>query len=336
MPQPAASTPDLPPSLVFADCSAPGIVRRKRGKRFDYFQSDGTRICDEAEIARLNGLGVPPAYRDVWFCPDAQGHIQAIGLDAKGRRQYRYHADFRAERDAEKFALCGPFGAALPKLRAQVERDLSGTALHRQRVLAAVVRLLDTSLIRVGNAEYAQANGSYGATTLEMRHAQVGRSALRLCYRAKSGREKALRLADRPLVRLVRQLHDLPGQRLFRYLDEDGEAHDIGSADVNAYIQRHMDGPFTAKHFRTWGGSVVAFGALAHAREDLTLAQMIEPVAEGLSNTAAVSRKAYVHPALIELCQSDGQSAWRVGLKLPRATKWLSREERGLIAFLER
>ncbi|HTM96555.1 MAG TPA: DNA topoisomerase IB [Croceibacterium sp.] len=321
-------------SLRFCDDSAPGITRRRRGRYWQYFDADGGRITDREEIERLNRIRMPPAYKRCWFSPDARGHLQATGFDARGRKQYRYHTDFRAQREAGKFGLCGAFGAALPRLRVRVEQDLAFRKPGRDRAIAAIVRLLDIGLIRIGNARYAEENGSYGATTLEARHAELRSRSLRLSFRAKSGKERELVIRDPGLVRFVRQMQDLPGQRLFRYVDEDGEAHDIGSAEVNAYIQEHMGAPFTAKHFRTWGGSVVAFATLASAKERISLKEMIAPVAEQLSNTAAISRKSYIHPALTALCQ-EGQEEWRATLRLPRATQWLTREERGLIALLE-
>lgn len=322
------------PSLRFCDDSAPGITRRRKGRSWHYFDADGERVKDRDEIDRLNRIGMPPAYKRCWFCPHPRGHMQATGYDARGRKQYRYHADFRAEREAGKFGLCGAFGAALPRLRARVAQDLASRSPGRDRAIAAIVRLLDVGLIRIGNERYAQENDSYGATTLEARHAELGSRSLRLSFRAKSGKERELVIRDAALIRFVRQMHDLPGQRLFRYVDEDGDAHDIGSAEVNAYIQEHMGAPFTAKHFRTWGGSVVAYATLASAKARITLKEMIAPVAEQLSNTPAISRKSYIHPALTALCQ-DGQDEWRTDLRLPRATQWLTREERGLIALLE-
>lgn len=204
--------------------------------------------------------------------------------------------------------------------------------MRKEKTLAAVVRLLDLAKVRIGNEQYAAANKSFGATTLRRRHVDLRGQALRLRYRAKSGREHELTITDRRLVRFVRAVQDLPGQHLFQYLDEEGVARPITSSDVNAYIAEAMGGDFTAKHFRTWGASVIAFEALA--TESLSLKQMIAPVAEALGNTPAISRKSYIHPALIELCR-NGQDEWREGLRLPRATRYLSRYERGLIALLE-
>ncbi|WP_313808230.1 DNA topoisomerase IB [Sphingobium sp.] len=321
-----------PKSLVHANDSLPGITRRALKRGWAYFDAAGERITDREEIDRLNAIAMPPAYRDCWFCPRPNGHVQATGYDDRGRKQYRYHPDFRAAREAEKYAGCPAFGLALPRLRARIEADLSTRGLHKDRTLAAVVRLLDLAKVRIGNEQYAAANKSFGATTLRRRHVDLNGRALRLRYRAKSGREHELTVTDRRLLRFVRAVQDLPGQHLFQYLDEEGIARPIASGDVNAYISEAMGGDFTAKHFRTWGASAIAFETLASG--PVSLKQMIAPVAEALGNTPAISRKSYIHPALIELCR-NGQDEWRGGLRLPRATRYLSRHERGLIAFLE-
>ncbi|WP_242129209.1 DNA topoisomerase IB [Sphingobium sp. Sx8-8] len=318
--------------IIHANDSLPGITRRALKRGWAYFDADGRRITDRDEIDRLNAIAMPPAYRDCWFCPQGNGHIQATGYDDRGRKQYRYHADFRAAREAEKYAGCIAFGEALPRLRARIEADLSRRGLRKEKTLAAVVRLLDLAKVRVGNEQYAAANKSFGATTLRRRHVDVRGQALRLRYRAKSGREHDLTITDRRLIRFVRAVQDLPGQHLFQYLDEEGNARPITSSDVNAYIAEAMGGDFTAKHFRTWGASTIAFETLAGG--SVSLKQMIAPVAEALGNTPAISRKSYIHPALIEVCR-NGQDEWRKGLRLPRATRYLSRYERGLIAFLE-
>lgn len=319
-------------TLVHSDDRLPGITRRALKRGWAYHDADGNRITDRDEIDRLNAIAMPPAYRDCWFCPTGCGHIQATGYDDRGRKQYRYHPDFRAAREAEKYAGCALFGKKLPKLRARIEADLSSRGLRKERTLAAVVRLLDLAKVRIGNEQYAAANRSFGATTLRRRHIDLTGKALRLRYRAKSGREHDLTITDRRLLRFVRAVQDLPGQHLFQYLDEEGIARPITSSDVNAYIADAMGEDFTAKHFRTWGASVVAFETLANG--PVSLKGMIEPVAQALGNTPAISRKSYIHPALIELCR-DGQDEWRQGLRLPRATRYLSRHERGLIAFLE-
>ena len=319
-------------AIIHANDSVPGITRRALKRGWAYRDADGARITDRGEIDRLNAIALPPAYRDCWFCPSPYGHIQATGYDDKGRKQYRYHADFRAAREAEKYAGCPNFGRALPKLRARLEADLSKRGLRKDRTIAAVIRLLDLAKLRVGNEHYATTNKSFGATTLRRRHLDLNGRSLTLRYRAKSGKEQQLTVTDSRLLRFVRQVQDLPGQHLFQYLDEDGEARPITSSDVNAYIADAMGGPFTAKHFRTWGASTIAFETLAAGH--VSLKEMIDPVAVALGNTPAISRKSYIHPALIALCK-EGQDEWRDELRLPRRTRYLSREERGLIAFLD-
>ncbi|WP_230770357.1 DNA topoisomerase IB [Sphingomonas sp. Leaf4] len=325
---------DCAPGCVFSDCDAPGITRRRRGKGWEYTAANGKRITNAAEIERLNAIGLPPAYRDAWYCPDPTGHIQAIGWDEKGRKQYRYHTGFREARELAKYDRCAAFGHALPALRRAVERDLKARKLSRERAVAAVVRLLDLGRVRVGNEGYARDNKSYGATTLRKRHAHLTGTKLKLQYRAKSGKLRVLTITDRSLASFVRKCQDLPGQHLFRWIDDDGEAHPVTSSDVNAYIREAMGGDFTAKHFRTWGASVLAFQALAQAEADISLKAMLEPVVEALGNTPAIARKSYVHPLLIDLAK-DGQAAFRTTLALPRAAKHLSAHERGLIALLE-
>ncbi len=320
------------PPITATDDATPGITRRRLKRGWAYYDVDGNRITDRDEIDRLNAIALPPAYVDCWYCPSGLGHIQATGYDDRGRKQYRYHPDFRAARDAEKYAGCPDFGRALPKLRARLEADLSRRGLRKDRTIAAVVRLLDLGKLRVGNEHYATTNKSFGATTLRRRHVDLSGKSLTLRYRAKSGKEQQLTITDTRLLRFVRQVQDLPGQHLFQYLDEDGDARPITSSDVNAYIADAMGGPFTAKHFRTWGASTIAFETLAAGH--VSLKQLLEPVAQALGNTPAISRKSYVHPALLALCK-DGQDAWREGLRLPRQTRYLSRGERGLIAFLD-
>ena len=322
------------PRIVYCDDSMPGITRRKVRHGWGYWDAEGKRITDRDEIDRLNAIGLPPAYRDAWFSAKPNGHIQAVGWDERGRKQYRYHVDFRAARETEKYDRCAVFGEALPKLRAQVETDLETRTLGKERAVAAVIRLLDMGHVRVGNEGYAKENKSFGATTLRKRHADVTAGRLKLQYRAKSGKTCTLTITDRSLIRFVRKCQDLPGQHLFRWLDADGEAHPVTSSDVNDYIREATGDEFTAKHFRTWSASVIAFEALASADHDIGLKTMLEPVTAALGNTPAIARKSYVHPALIDLAKGD-QAAFREHLDLPRATRYLDRYERGLIAFLE-
>ena len=323
-------------SITYVDDQQPGITRKKVRNGWGYWEARDKRITDRDEIDRLNAIGMPPAYRDCWFCPDPAGHIQATGYDDKGRKQYRYHNGFREAQETAKYDRCGSFGEHLPTLRAKVERDLKLRGLCKQKAVAAVVRLLDLGSIRVGNEEYAQTNKSFGATTLRKRHAKVKGQTLRLQFRAKSGKLRILTITDGSLSRFVKKCQDLPGQHLFRWCDAGGECHPVTSTDVNAYIREAMDEDFTAKHFRTWGASVIAFEALAEAKAPIGLNAMLEPVTEALGNTPAIARKSYVHPLLIALAKDhDAQERFRNDLHLPRATRYLSRAERGLIAFLE-
>ncbi|MDB5676712.1 MAG: topoisomerase [Sphingomonas bacterium] len=320
--------------ISYCDDSKPGITRRKLKLGWAYYAPDGERITDREEIDRLNRVGLPPAYRDAWYCPKANGHIQAVGWDDKGRKQYRYHPDFRSKQDNAKYDRCAEFGQALPRLRKQVALDLRKRGMTRERAIAAVVRLLDNGQIRVGNEAYARDNKSFGATTLRKRHAKVSGDTLKLQFKAKSGKLCTLRMTDRSLSRFVRMMLDLDDQHLFAWLDAEGEAHPVTSSDVNAYIREATGEDFTAKHFRTWAASVTAFDTLASAEHDLTLNAMLEPVTEQLGNTPAIARKSYVHPELIALIK-QGQSRFRKALRLPRAAGHLSRAERGLIAFLQ-
>jgi DNA topoisomerase-1 len=322
--------------LCFVDDSIlPGITRKRRGRYWQYFAPDGSRITDRDEIDRLNSVGMPPAYERCWFCPKANGHIQATGYDARGRKQYRYHRDFRAQQDAAKYERLAAFGCALPKLRRKVEEDLAGKPTARETVLAAVVRLIDETRMRVGNEEYAKDNKSFGATTLRNRHAKVERGRLKISYNGKHGIRRTVTLTDRNLVRIARKTQDLPGQNLFEYVNDEGENCPVTSTDVNAYIRDAMGEEFTAKDFRTWGASTIAFEEMVRRGRKhgkVNLKSMIEPVAEALGNTAAISRKSYVHPALIEAARDAGAIGER---RLPRASKYLSSAERGLIEFLE-
>jgi DNA topoisomerase-1 len=321
--------------LCYVDDALPGITRRRFGRSWGYFDPEGNRITDRDEIDRLNAIGLPPAYRDAWFCPSPEGHIQAIGFDEKGRKQYRYHADFRQAQEAEKYDRCIDFGRALPLIRTRVTEDLSGRALEKHVVVAAVVRLLDLGRVRVGNESYAQSNKSFGATTLRGRHVRVRGAKVKLEYVGKSGKLQRLTIEDKRLSHIVRRCQDLPGQHLFQYLGSDGAPHVVASSDVNDYLREASGTDFTAKHFRTWGASVLAYQAIVTAGSDgISLKAMLEPVAAALGNTPAISRKSYVHPALIELARAGGLRGQKA-IRLPRPTKYLSGFERGLLAFLE-
>ena len=323
------------PTLRYVDDTRPGITRRRRGRYWQYFDAKGKRIADRDEIDRLNAIGMPPAYERVWLCPDPDGHIQGIGYDDKGRRQYRYHPDFRADQDSEKYDRLADFGRELPKLRKQVERDIRGKPTSCEAVIAAVVRLIDATHMRVGSEEYVKENKSFGATTLRNRHARVAGSKVRISYPGKNGIKRTVTVDDRHLARIAKKTQDLPGQHLFGFIGEDNEARPVSSGDVNAYIKEAMGDEFTAKDFRTWGASVIAFREMrkrAGRSRRMRLQSMIEPVAEALGNTAAISRKSYVHPALIEAAKDAGALGVK---KLPRRTKYLSGAERGFIAFLD-
>jgi DNA topoisomerase-1 len=319
--------------LVYVDPEMPGITRKKVRHGWGYWDAKSHRITDREEIDRLNKIALPPAYTDAWFCPSPHGHIQAVGYDAKGRKQYRYHADFRAKQDAEKYDRLADFGRALPLLRAQVERDLNGKPTAHDTVVAAVVRLLDVGHIRVGSEQYVKQNRSFGATTLRNRHATLRGSQLTLQYRAKSGVMRKLTLGDRGLVRVVKKVQDLPGQHLFQYLNEDGEPCAVGSSEVNAYIKEAMGDEFSAKHFRTWHASQIALGAAIEACKDggkATIKGIAEKVSEALGNTPTIARKSYIHPLVIDACSTDLATH-----ALPRKTRWLSGLERALIDLLE-
>jgi DNA topoisomerase-1 len=300
----------------------PGITREKKGAGWGYFSPDSKRITDRDEIDRLNAIALPPAYTDAWFCPHPDGHLQATGVDARGRKQYRYHADFRARRDKSKFGSMVEFGAALPKMRKRVE--------------AAVVRLLDTQHIRIGNEQYAKSNKSFGATTLRDRHLVKRGGKLRMKFAGKHGIVHEVAITDANLKRIVAKCQDLPGQNLFQYVGDDGEPHAVTSADVNDYIREASGGKFTAKSFRTWGASVIAFEQMLESEEGarLSVKTMVEPVAEALGNTVAMSRKSYVHPRLIDAVRDSPRDALD-GLKRPPGRRWLSSAEVGLIAYLK-
>ena len=325
-----------PQTLCYVDDSLlPGITRKRRGRYWQYFGPDGKRITDREEIDRLNGVGMPPAYERCWFCPDPNGHIQAVGYDARGRKQYRYHPDFRAQQDSLKYERLALFGRCLPKLRKKVAEDIAGKPTSCEAVIAAVVRLIDATQMRVGNEEYARENKSFGATTLRNRHASVKGGRLKISYAGKHGIKRTVTVTDRNLARIAKRTQDLPGQHLFEFCDDEGCVRPVTSGDVNLYLKEAMGEEFSAKDFRTWGASVIAFEEMvkrARKKGKVHLKSMMEPVAEALGNTPAISRKSYVHPALIEAARDAGAIGER---KMPRATRWLSGAERGLIEFLE-
>ena len=324
----------------------PGITRRRAGRGFTYRRPDGSRLVDSAEVSRIRSLAVPPAWTDVWICEDPDGHLQATGRDARGRKQYRYHPRWRRRRDAGKFARMAAFARALPRIRRACDDDLARPGLPREKVLAGVVRLLELTLIRVGNDEYAKLNRSFGLTTLRDRHATVEGSVVRFRFRGKSGRDHEAGIRDRRLAALVRRCQELPGQELFQYVDDDGAVRDVTSTDVNGYLRAISGDEFTAKDFRTWAGTVLAYRALLSldpAPDDRTrrreVVRAMEQTAEGLGNTPTVARSSYVHPAVIE-AYLDG----RLGGALVRASETVSgppsgaspAETRGLLRLLDR
>jgi DNA topoisomerase-1 len=293
--------------LRYSTDARPGITRRRAGRGFGYSRPDGTPVHDEVSLARIRALAIPPAWTDVWICADPVGHLQATGRDAKGRKQYRYHARWRAGRDDAKFEGLIDFARVLPRIRKRCEADLARPGLSREKVLAAVVRLLETTLIRVGNDEYARLNRSFGLTTLRTRHATVTGTRVRFRFRGKSGRQHEVGLRDRRLASVVRRCQDLPGQELFQYLGDDGEPHDVASDDVNAYLREVSGADVTAKDFRTWAGTVLAFRALRAldpgGDERAARRNVVEAVrftSDRLGNTPAVARRSYVHPAVLE------------------------------------
>jgi DNA topoisomerase I len=289
--------------LRYISDDMPGIRRRKRGKGFSYVDPKGNLVRDARTLERIRKLAIPPAWTDVWICPTANGHLQATGRDARGRKQYRYHADWREVRDETKFGRMIAFGEALPNIRERVEKDLSLRGLPREKVIATVVWLLETTLIRIGNREYARQNGSFGLTTLRDGHVDIDGSKLRFEFRGKSGKDHSVEIQDRRVARIVKQCRDLPGQTLFQYLDENGERQKITSEDVNAYLGEG----FTAKDFRTWGGTVLALSALleigaceSEKEASKAVVDTIKRVSENLGNRPAICRKYYVHPVVIE------------------------------------
>ena len=331
--------------LRYVNANAPGFGRRRKGKRnFTYFDADGRAVTDAVVVARIGSLAIPPAWQNVWICPFENGHLQATGKDARGRKQYRYHPRFRQVRDRNKYEHIIEFAQALPAIRRRVEADLSRPGLPREKVLAAVVRLLETTFIRVGNAEYKKQNESYGLTTMLDRHARICGAKIQFRFRGKSGVEHAIDLEDPRLARIVKACQNLPGEELFAYQDEDGRAHDIGSGDVNDYLRDITGQEFTAKDFRTWAGTVLAARALqefesvdSKARMKKNIVQAIESVAKRLGNTRAVCKKCYIHPAVIE-SYLDGSMLETLGQRAKKLDKSLARlrpEEAAVLVLLQ-
>src|SRR5689334_3457518 len=322
--------------LRHSNDAEPGYTRRRMGRYWAYFDGD-ERVTDRATIDRLNSVGLPPAYTDAWFCKDENGHLQATGIDARGRKQYRYHPDFRAKRESAKYEGLLEFGKALPRIRRRIEQDLKRRNLSREAVLAAVVRLLDTEHIRIGNEEYARENKSYGATTLRRRHLKRTGHGLMMRFAGKHGIVHEVKITDTNLKRICKRCQELPGQMLFQYANGDGEPKPISSGDVNDYIKDATGGEFTAKDFRTWSASVIAFKQMLKKKEDarISVKTVIEPVAEALGNTPAISRKSYVHPKLLDAVKANPRDPLRE-LERPPARTRLSSSEVGLLQFLQK
>ena len=330
--------------LRYVNDSRPGIRRRKAGKGFSYVGTDGRTIRDARVLTRIRSLAIPPAYADVWICPDPNGHIQATGRDARGRKQYRYHPRWREVRDETKFGRMLAFSAVLPRIRQQAEQDLRRTGLPREKVLAAVVRLLECTGIRVGNDEYARTNDSFGLTTLRDEHVDITGSTMRFAFRGKSGKTHSVTLSDRRLARIVAHCQALPGEELFQYVDEAGGQQTVGSGDVNEYLRSITGQEFTAKDFRTWNGTILAVAALrelgpaATEREAKSaIVKAVDQVAEQLNNTRAVCRKYYVHPAVFETYAAGTMlEALTDGDLSPATEHALSAEEEAIVRLLTR
>jgi DNA topoisomerase-1 len=295
--------------LRYVSDDRPGFTRKPDGKGgWIFFDTDGKRITDEAVIARINALGIPPAYRDVWICPVANGHLQATGRDARGRKQYRYHPRWREVRDAAKYDRMLAFGAMLPAIRRRVDADLSRRGMPREKVLATIVYLLEKTCIRVGNDEYAHSNQSYGLTTLLNEHVHISGSTLRFRFRGKSGKDHDIALHDAAAARILRKCQELPGHELFEYIGDDGVVHRVHSEDINDYLREAAEGEeFSAKDFRTWAGTLFCAAYLAEGEAAASqsqakrlIAEAVKRVSQRLGNTPAICRKCYVHPAVIE------------------------------------
>jgi DNA topoisomerase I len=344
-PSMAATLPLDPPEaaaaarLRYVSGDGPGIRRIRAGRSFRYRDANGESVIDPATVQRIHALAIPPAWRDVWICPTPSGHIQAVGRDARGRKQYRYHLRWREVRDETKFARLLEFGRALPHIRRQVRRDMRRPGLPREKVVATVVHLLETTLIRVGNSEYARDNGSYGLTTLRSRHVSIHGPRLRFEFHGKGGKRHTVDLNDRHVAGIVQRCQDLPGHELFQYVNDAGERQTVDSADINEYVRQTGGSEFTAKDFRTWAGSVMAFDSLhtlgAHSAR-LTkkhLNASVVAVAQSLRNTPAICRKCYIHPAILNM---DAALIRRSSPQNPRSGSrmGLRHEERAMLLLL--
>ncbi|MGO4511104.1 DNA topoisomerase IB [Bradyrhizobium sp. 2TAF36] len=332
--------------LRYVSDSAPGYTRKRTGTTFSYYDKDGKRITDATVIRRIKSIGIPPAYESVWICPSANGHIQATGIDARGRKQYRYHPKWRELRDQNKYEHIIQFAAALPTLRERIAADMKRDGLPREKVLATIVSLLEKTLIRVGNAEYAEKNKSYGLTTMRRKHVAVDRGVLRFDFTGKSGKQWKLRVEDKRIAAIVKRCAEIPGHELFKYLDDDGQPRTVYSGDVNAYIKDITGEDFSAKDFRTWAGTVLAALALAELKKYDSQAEAkrnvvaaIERVSKQLGNTPAICRKCYVHPEVLNAYMSGDLVKMieaKVAQKFKRQYAKLTSDEIMVMAFLRK
>jgi DNA topoisomerase-1 len=332
--------------LIYVSDARPGISRARRGAQFRYFHANGKAVTDDPTLDRIRRLAVPPAYTDVWICANPNGHIQATGRDAKGRKQYRYHTKFREVREGTKYEHMLEFAVLLPTIRARIDKDMRLSGLPREKVLATIVHLLEATMIRVGNENYAKENKSYGLTTLQNRHLRVEGAELKFTFKGKSGKQWSLQIRDRRVAKLVKAIQELPGQHLFQYLGQDGERRDVSSGDVNAYLKEISGRNITAKDFRTWTGTVLAALALSEferfdsptaAKKNIRAA--IETVASRLGNTPTICRKCYIHPQVLESYLSEElvlEAEREVDRELAGNISALNPEETLVLAFLKR
>jgi DNA topoisomerase I len=334
--------------LRYVNDFEPGIIRIKKGKGYSYKDSSGKVVKDKATLARIKSLIIPPAWKEEWICEDKNGHLQATGKDARGRKQYRYHPKWREVRDETKYHKMVEFGAALPAIRARVEKDISQPGMSKTKVLATIVELLDKTLIRVGNHEYATSNESYGLTTLRDKHVRVEKDTVHFAFKGKSGVKHAIDLKDKRLAKIIKQSKDLPGYNLFQYVDEYGNRHDINSSDVNAYLKEITNDEFTAKDFRTWHGTIGAVEALLELGEceqetqiKKNIVKAVDQVSHQLGNTKAVCRKCYIHPNVIQAYTKGDLKTWFANNdnggadQVDKTSAELRTIERYVITFLE-
>lgn len=331
--------------LRYVSDDEPGYTRKRKGTGFAYYSPNGEHVKDADLKARFEALVIPPMWEDVWICINANGHIQATGYDAKERKQYIYHEAWRAVRDRAKFGALVPFGEALPSLRERIERDLRRKGLPKEKLVAAIVKLLETTLIRIGNREYAKQNNSYGLTTMRRKHVDIDGSNLQFDFVGKSGKEHHISLQDKRLAKIVKEAYELPGYELFKYLDEDGEKHVVDSADVNTYLQKTTGQAFTAKDFRTWAATVLAAETLCQGdcpaevkSRQKVVSTAIKEVAEHLGNTPAVCRSSYVHPLILEAFEGgELQATFETIVKKVRRRKLerMSESEAAVLEFLK-